>query len=156
MLKNIAEIGIILVPRLCWLLRSSTRGTPFIQSNVRKEFNSILDAACLPRIRIHDLRHTVASLMLNHGIPVIVVSRRLGHSNASVTLNVYAHTMVDMQNEAAMLMDELITPIPVDLPKGDMAIDVENPLHPRSNYPHMCYPHLAQNNENTVRRRYLL
>lgn len=54
-----------------------------------------------------------ASLMLNHGIPLIVVSRRLGHANASVTLNIYAHTTVDMQNEAAALMDDLITPVPV-------------------------------------------
>jgi integrase len=112
------------------LIVPSSRGTPFIQSNVRKNFNAVLDAANVPRIRFHDLRHTAASLMLNHGIPVIVVSRRLGHSNASVTLNIYAHTTVDMQNEAAMLMDELITPIPVDLPKGDIAFDVENRLHP--------------------------
>ena len=84
----------------------------------------------VPRIRSHDLRHTAASLMLNHGIPVIVVSRRLGHSNASVTLNIYAHTTVDMQNEAAALMDELLTPIPVNLPQGELAVGVENPLHP--------------------------
>jgi integrase len=112
------------------LIFPSTIGTPFVQSNVRKDFNAVQDAANVPRIRFHDLRHTAASLMLNHGIPVIVVSRRLGHSDASVTLNIYAHTTVDMQNEAASLMDELITPIPVILPQGGLVTQEEIPLHP--------------------------
>jgi integrase len=112
------------------LIFPSTIGTPFVQSNVRKDFNAVQDAANVPRIRFHDLRHTAASLMLNHGSPVIVVSRRLGHSDASVTLNIYAHTTVDMQNEAASLMDELITPIPVILPQGGLVTQEEIPLHP--------------------------
>jgi integrase len=81
---------------------------------------NVLESANLPRIRFHDLRHTAASLMLNHGIPVIVVSQRLGHLNASVTLNIYAHTTVDMQNEAVSLMDELVTPIPVKIPQAEI------------------------------------
>ena len=45
--------------------------------------------------------------------------------------NVYnVRSKIKMQNEAAGLMDELITPIPVVLPKGDIVIDVENRLHP--------------------------
>lgn len=112
------------------LVFPSSRGTSFDGSNVRKDFASILKLAELPKIRFHDLRHTAASLMLNHGIPVIVVSRRLGHSNASVTLNIYAHTTVDMQNEAASLMDEMITPIPVNLPQVELITQEEIPLHP--------------------------
>jgi integrase len=112
------------------LVFPSSRGTPFSQENVRKDFIGVLDIANLPRILFHDLRHTAASLMLNHGIPVIIVSRRLGHSNASVTLNIYAHTTVDMQNEAASLMDELVTPIPVNIPQGELAAKEEILLHP--------------------------
>jgi integrase len=65
----------------------------------------------LPDIRFHDLRHTAASLMLNHGIPVIVVSRRLGHARPFITLDIYGHLIPGMQEEAALLIDELITPV---------------------------------------------
>ena len=51
-------------------------------------------------IRFHDLRHTAASLLLNQGIPVIAVSRRLGHAKASITLDVYGHLIPSMQDEA--------------------------------------------------------
>ena len=53
--------------------------------------------------------------MLNNGIPVIVVSRRLGHANASTTPNIYAHVMPSMQAEAAEMIDNLITPVAVQL-----------------------------------------
>ena len=56
---------------------------------------------------------TPALLMLNHGIPVIVVSRRLGHAKPSITLDIYGHLLPGMQEEIAELMDELITPVPV-------------------------------------------
>jgi integrase len=49
--------------------------------------------------------------MLNNGIPPIVVSRRLGHSKASTTLDVYGHLIDSMQEEAATLMDNLVTPV---------------------------------------------
>jgi Phage integrase family len=52
----------------------------------------------LPIIRFHDLRHTVASLMLNHGVPALGVSKILGHSSPNVTLNIYAHSTIDMQS----------------------------------------------------------
>jgi integrase len=55
-------------------------GTPLTASNVRRAFRKLLAASGLPNIRFHDLRHTAASLMLNHGIPVLIVSKRLGHS----------------------------------------------------------------------------
>ena len=53
--------------------------------------------------------------MLNHGIPPLIVSRRLGHSKVSITLDTYGHLMPEMQNEAAELMDELVTPVAIDL-----------------------------------------
>ncbi|HZD40277.1 MAG TPA: tyrosine-type recombinase/integrase, partial [Terriglobales bacterium] len=61
-----------------------------------------------PKIRFHDLRHTAASLMLNHGIPVLSVSKRLGHSKPSFTLDVYDHLIPSKQEEAAQLMDDLM------------------------------------------------
>lgn len=72
------------------LVFPSKIGTPFSDANVRKDFVEVLKAVDLPRIRFHDLRHTAASIKLNHGVPALVVSRILGHSSPSVTLNIYA------------------------------------------------------------------
>jgi len=55
----------------------------------------------LPVIRLHDLRHTHATLLLQAGTPVKVVSERLGHANAMITRTVYAHVMPGMQRQAA-------------------------------------------------------
>jgi integrase len=62
----------------------------------------------LPVIRLHDLRHTHASILLSAREPVHVVSPRLGYANANVTLGVYAHAMPGSQREAADLFARLI------------------------------------------------
>ncbi len=99
------------------LVFPSTIGTPYNRSNLRKRFKLILDEAGLPEIRFHDLRHTAATLMLNHGIPVIVVSRRLGHARPSITLDIYGHLIPDKQKEVALLMNQLLTPIQIEISK---------------------------------------
>ena len=53
----------------------------------------------LPKIRLHDLRHTHATLLLAAGEPVKVVSERLGHANATITLTVYQHVHPGMGRE---------------------------------------------------------
>jgi integrase len=63
----------------------------------------------LSKIRLHDLRHTHASLLLKAGVPVKVVSERLGHANAMITLGVYAHVMPGMQAEAAAKFGALLS-----------------------------------------------
>lgn len=55
----------------------------------------------LPTIHLHDLRHTHATLLLAHGVPVKVVSERLGHASATITLTVYQHVHPGMGREAA-------------------------------------------------------
>ena len=107
------------------LMFPNTMGNPLDASNLRKDFMKILAEAGLPQMRFHDLRHTAASLMLNHGIPVIVVSRRLGHAKASTTLDIYGHLLTEMQDEAAKLMDELVTPQPIDLASLNSLINLE-------------------------------
>jgi integrase len=96
------------------LVFPSTFGTPADQRNLHRDFKRVLEKAGLPKIRFHDLRHTAATLMLINGIPLIVVSRRLGHSKPSVTLDIYGHYLPGMQSTAAALMDELITPIEIE------------------------------------------
>ena len=99
------------------LIFPSHAGTPLYPSNVRRDYNKVLGQAGFERIRFHDLRHTAASLMLNQGIPVIVVSNILGHSKASITLDIYGHLIHGIQEEAAKVMDEIATPVRVDLPE---------------------------------------
>ena len=62
-------------------------------------------------------RHTAAALMLNHNVPVIVVSRRLGHSRPSITMDIYGHLIPGIQSQAAELIDEIITPVEIKLEK---------------------------------------
>lgn len=53
--------------------------------------------------------------MLNHGVPVIVVSKILGHAKPSTTMDIYGHLIHEMQGEAARVMDNLVTPIRVEI-----------------------------------------
>ena len=63
--------------------------------------------------------------MLNHGVPVIVVSKILGHYRPGTTLDIYGHLIPIMQDGVAKLMDELVTPIPIKM--GD-SIELDSPL----------------------------
>lgn len=74
----------------------------------RRYFLPAIKRADVPVIRFHDLRHTAATLMLLGGVPVKVVSERLGHSNVGITLNIYAHVLPSMQKDAAVIMDRLL------------------------------------------------
>ena len=59
-------------------------------------------------IRLHDLRHTHATLALQAGIHPKVVSERLGHATISITLDTYSHAIPAMQEEAAALIAGLV------------------------------------------------
>jgi len=87
---------------------TSTSGTPLDERNVRRAFKDILAAAKLPRIRIHDLRHTCASLLLAQGVHPRVVMETLGHSQISLTLDTYSHVLPALQQEAARQIDTLL------------------------------------------------
>jgi integrase len=62
----------------------------------------------LPPIRLHDLRHVHATLMLKAGVPVHVVAARLGHVDAAMTLRVYAHVLSDQANSAASVFAQVV------------------------------------------------
>ena len=71
-------------------------------------FNALVKKTQLPRIRLHDVRHTYATLALQHGVHVKVVSERLGHSSVAFTLDVYAHVIPAMKQEAADAVAALV------------------------------------------------
>ncbi len=90
------------------LVFATATGDVLADSTVRTTFNRILRAAELPRIRIHDLRHTAATLMLKAGVNPKIVSDRLGHSSISITLDTYSHVMPDMQRDGAEALARMI------------------------------------------------
>jgi integrase len=90
------------------LLFTTTRGTPLNPSNLIKAFRALLDAAGLPAIRFHDLRHTAATLMLAQGVNPKIVQERLGHASITLTLDTYSHVLPTMQREAADLIDAIL------------------------------------------------
>lgn len=84
-------------------------GQPLLMNNLgQREYASLIKAANVKSIKFHGLRHTCATLLLQAGTPVHVVSERLGHSKVSMTMEVYAHVLPDMQREAAVTMGALL------------------------------------------------
>jgi len=82
---------------------------PLWRSNVRrKSLAPILKAAGLPDIRFHDLRHSSATLLLASGENAKLIAARLGHSNVSITLGVYAHVMPGQDQAAASKFDSML------------------------------------------------
>ena len=80
-------------------------GKHWAPSYFSKKFADFLKRHKLPHIRLHDLRHSNATLMLKYGVPAKVASQRLGHSNIGITLDLYSHVMGDMQKGAADKID---------------------------------------------------
>lgn len=74
-----------------------------------KFYNNTVDSEDLklPIIRLHDLRHTSATLLLANNVDIETVSHRLGHSKASITLDVYGHAMESMDRVASNVMEGL-------------------------------------------------
>ena len=90
---------------------STKRGTSMSVHNVHnRHWKPLLKRARLPTTtRMHDLRHTCATLLLSRGVPVKVVSEMLGHASVSITLDTYSHVLPDMQQSAARAMDEALS-----------------------------------------------
>lgn len=82
-------------------------GRPVRPDALSAAFRATADRLALP-VRLHDLRHTAASLMLAAGVPLKVVSEALGHSSIGITADTYAHVTPDLRREAADAMDRAL------------------------------------------------
>jgi integrase len=76
-------------------------GTVMHPHSLSQGFDREVAKTTLPRISLHDLRHTHACLLLKAGVPLKVVSERLGHSSPAFTMATYQHILPGMQAEAA-------------------------------------------------------
>jgi integrase len=79
---------------------------------VTKAFQRTLERAGLPHQRFHDLRHARATLLLEDGEDLGVVSRILGHSQIATTADVYAHLTPAMLERSAARMDAILAQRP--------------------------------------------
>jgi integrase len=83
------------------LVFTDATGDPLIPQRITHRFRRLVRRLPLPTIRLHDLRHTHATLLLQAGVPVKVVSERLGHATIATTLDTYAHVLPAMDRDAA-------------------------------------------------------
>jgi integrase len=75
---------------------------------VTRWFHELCAQATIPRRRFHALRHSAATLMLAQRTPLEVISKTLGHAGYSITADVYAHVVPQLQREAADAMDRAL------------------------------------------------
>ncbi|GHJ12685.1 tyrosine-type recombinase/integrase [Micromonospora sp. AKA38] len=87
------------------LVFPSERGTPMEPTNLSRSFARLRESAGLPGVRLHDLRHTVVSLLMELGVPPHVVQAIARHADVKVTLKVYAHANLDAMRQALGKLD---------------------------------------------------
>jgi integrase len=89
--------------------------------SISQAFERIALRSEVPLIRLHDLRHTHATLVIRAGVPVKVVSERLGHAKTAFTIETYQHVLPGMQAEAARTFEQLVVNdvLPAVTPTGE-------------------------------------
>lgn len=90
------------------LVFTNAFGGPLDPPKVDKALHKALDRAELPRIRVHDLRHTCATILLKRGVHPKIVQELLGHTTITITLQTYSHVLPPMHQEVASQMDAVL------------------------------------------------
>ena len=85
-------------------------GLPLDPNLMTRAFKKVVTTAGLPKLTIHGLRHTHATILLEQGVNPKVVSERLGHASVATTMDIYSHVLPDMQEKAALAIDEALAP----------------------------------------------
>ena len=91
------------------LVFTTSIGSLIDGNNLLRAFQRHLQRLGLPVMPFHGLRHSAATLMLALGIQPKVVAEMLGHSRIGITMDIYSHVLPDLQHEAALKMDGLLT-----------------------------------------------
>jgi integrase len=90
-----------------WMF-TDTNGEPIHPHAISQSFERIARRAGVRVIRLHDVRHTHGTLLIAAGVPVKVVSERLGHATPAFTIDTYQHVLPGMQAVAARVFEQLI------------------------------------------------
>lgn len=90
------------------LVFTTPSGKPIHGPNVLPSFYRALERAGLPRLTLHDLRHSCATMLLTAGVPLPVIAKTLGHSSIRVTADLYAHIVPELERDAAARLAEAL------------------------------------------------
>lgn len=90
---------------------------PIPNTTMERWFKKYIKKAGVKEIRIHDLRHCNASLLISQGVDILTISRRLGHANPSETLNTYGHMFPIKDQEAASILDKISLKSAIKVPQ---------------------------------------
>mgnify|MGYP001282941538 FL=1 len=85
-------------------------GMPVDPNLATRALKKVVATAGLPKLTIHGLRHTHATILLEQGVNPKVVSERLGHASVATTMDIYSHVLPDMQEKAALAIDAALAP----------------------------------------------
>lgn len=101
------------------LVFSHYNGTPLLPNSVTHAWIKLVRSCGLHGIRLHDARHTHASLLLKQGVHPKIVQERLGHGSIQITLDTYSHVAPGLQQAAANKFDDIVLPKDKALTKSD-------------------------------------
>jgi integrase len=90
------------------LLMVNELGRPLHPDTITTPFNRLVDRSGVPRIRLHDVRHTYATLAMDEGVDPKTLSDRIGHANTAVTLQIYTHRSHGRDKVMAQALGDLI------------------------------------------------
>jgi integrase len=91
------------------LVFASEVGTPMNRHNLNsRSFKPLLERAGLPNIRLHDLRHTCATLLLGQAVHPKFVQELLGHATIAITIDTYSHVLPGMGNQVSQAMQDVL------------------------------------------------
>ena len=80
-------------------------GAPLFPDSITRWFTGFIKRSGLPKVTVHSLRHTYASLMIADGVPLVNVSHSLGHAQVSTTSNIYSHVIASAEAKALQVFD---------------------------------------------------
>jgi integrase len=106
------------------LVFPSEVGNPAEERNVLRRFQKICVDNSPPKLRVYDLRHSHASLLINEGVHPKKISERLGHSSIKLTMDTYGHLFEGSDRDSAEKMEELFGPAKIagDRPRRQLTL----------------------------------
>jgi integrase len=84
-------------------------GRPYHPDTISDYWQAICAAAKVPKIRLHDARHTCGTLMHMQGVPIVVISAWLGHADPAFTMRTYVHHQDDALKVAAASLQQVVS-----------------------------------------------
>jgi integrase len=85
-------------------------GTAIGLNLMTRAFKKVVTTSGVPKLTLHGLWHTHATILLEQDVNPKVVSERLGHDSVATTMDIYSHVLPDMQEKAALAIDAALAP----------------------------------------------